>query len=185
MEELKQTYAPDQWEISPEKAFQKFKEFITRWQKSYPELKRYCHDRYRFYFTYFKYEREIRGMIYTTNWIERLNRDYKRGINMRGAMPNSQAVILLMGTVARNADIYKYPIYNFIESRLFYRTIYNFTHMRKEGIYTLLETLSNGVPAASPSPKSRSIISSISTKSAARLQSNPFSCPTKKKQSPL
>ena len=103
-----------------EKAFEKFKEFITRWQKSYPVLKRYCHDRYRLYFTYFKYEREIRGMIYTTNWIERLNRDYKRVINMRGAMPNSQAVILLMGTVARNADIYKYPIYNFLESRLVY-----------------------------------------------------------------
>jgi len=120
MEELKHICAPDQWEISPEKAFEKFKEFITRWQKSYPVLKRYCHDRYRFYFTYFKYEREIRGMIYTTNWIERLNRDYKRVINMRGAMPNPQAVILLMGTVAQNADIYKYPIYNFLESRLFY-----------------------------------------------------------------
>ena len=38
---------------------------------------------------------------------------------MRGAMPNPQAVILLMGTVAQNADIYKYPIYNFLESRLF------------------------------------------------------------------
>ena len=63
MEELKQVCAPDQWEISPEKAFEKFKEFIARWQKSYPVLKRYCHDRYRFYFTYFKYEREIRGMI--------------------------------------------------------------------------------------------------------------------------
>jgi len=25
-----------------------------------------------------------------------------------------------MGTVAQNADIYKYPIYNFLESRLFY-----------------------------------------------------------------
>ena len=48
------------------------------------------------------------------------NKDYKRGINMRGAMPNPQAVILLMGTVAQNTDIYKYPIYNFLESRLFY-----------------------------------------------------------------
>lgn len=55
-----------------------------------------------------------------TNWIERLNRDYKRVINMRGAMPNTQAVILLMGNVAQNADIYKYSIYNFLESRLFY-----------------------------------------------------------------
>ncbi len=97
-----------------------FKDFIQRWQKSYPPLKRYQHERYRFYFTYFKYEREIRGMIYTTNWIERLNRDYKRVINMRGAMPNPRAVMLLMGTVAQNADIYKYPIYNFLESSLFY-----------------------------------------------------------------
>lgn len=39
---------------------------------------------------------------------------------MRGAMPNQQAVILLMGTVAQNVDIYKYPIYNFLESTLFY-----------------------------------------------------------------
>lgn len=51
---------------SPRKRLsEKFKEFIARWQKSYPVLKRYCHDRYRFYFTYFKYEREIRGMIFT------------------------------------------------------------------------------------------------------------------------
>ena len=106
--------------MKPNKTISEFKEFIARWQKSYPVLKRYCHDRYRFYFTYFKYEREIRGMIYTTNWIERLNRDYKRVINMRGAMPTPRAVILLMGTVAQNADIYKYPIYNFLESRLFY-----------------------------------------------------------------
>ncbi len=120
MEELKQICSPDQWDITPEKAFGVFKEFIQMWQKSYPPLKRYQHDRYRFYFTYFKYEREIRGMIYTTNWIERLNRDYKRGINMRGAMPNPKAVILLMGAVAQNADIYKYPIYNFLQSRLFY-----------------------------------------------------------------
>ncbi|MDE5588483.1 MAG: IS256 family transposase [Acetatifactor sp.] len=119
-EELRRICAPDQWEATPETAFEAFRGFIDRWQKSYPPLKRYRHDRYRFYFTYFKYEREIRGMIYTTNWIERLNRDYKRVINMRGAMPNPQAVILLMGTVAQNADIYKYPIYNFLESRLFY-----------------------------------------------------------------
>lgn len=39
---------------------------------------------------------------------------------MRGAMPNTQAVILLMGTGPQNADIYKYPIYNFLGSRLFY-----------------------------------------------------------------
>ncbi|MEI3420988.1 MAG: hypothetical protein V8R91_08055 [Butyricimonas faecihominis] len=43
MEELKQICSPDQWDITPEKAFGVCQ-----------------HDRYRFYFTYFKYEREIR-----------------------------------------------------------------------------------------------------------------------------
>ena len=33
-----------------------------------------------------------------------------------------------------------------------------------------------GVPAASPNPKSRSMVASISMKSEARLQSSPFSC---------
>ena len=34
-------------------------------------------DRYRLYFTYINYDYNIRNMIYSTNWIERLNRDYK------------------------------------------------------------------------------------------------------------
>ena len=39
---------------------------------------------------------------------------------MRGATPNPNAVILPMGTVAQNLEVYKYPIYNFLESKLFY-----------------------------------------------------------------
>lgn len=42
-------------------------------------------------------------------------------LNMRGAMPNAESVLLLMGTVAQNVEAYKYPIYNFLESSLFYR----------------------------------------------------------------
>ena len=34
-------------------------------------------DRYRLYFTYINYDYNIRNMIYSTNWIERLNRNYK------------------------------------------------------------------------------------------------------------
>ncbi|MFR2509407.1 transposase [Odoribacter laneus] len=74
--------------LTTEQAGKIYEQFYAKkWQKSYPPLKRYMHERYRFYFTYFKYEREIRG-IYTANWIKSLNREYKRVINMRGAMPN-------------------------------------------------------------------------------------------------
>jgi transposase-like protein len=38
-------------------------------------------------------------MIYTTNWIERLQKDFRRVTRMRGAMPDEGSVIVLMGMV--------------------------------------------------------------------------------------
>ena len=44
--------------------------------------------------------KEVQRCIYTTNWIERLNRKYKRTIYMRTSIPSTQAVIFLLGSVA-------------------------------------------------------------------------------------
>ena len=49
---------------------------------------------------YLNYAPEIQGMIYTTNWIERLNRDFRRVTRMRAAMPNEDSVLTLLGSVA-------------------------------------------------------------------------------------
>lgn len=83
--DLQSIFRPDQDNITCFSAHSNFICFIDKWAKNYPALKRYKHQKNMFYFTYFKYEREIRGMIYTTNWIERLNRDFKRVLKMRGA----------------------------------------------------------------------------------------------------
>ena len=45
-------------------------------------------------------------MIYTTNWIERLNRDFRRVTRMRAAMPNEESVITLMGSVAMESKAF-------------------------------------------------------------------------------
>ena len=55
---------------------------------------------YKVYMTYLNYAPEIQAMIYTTNWIERLNRDFRRVTRMRTAMPNEESVLTLMGSVA-------------------------------------------------------------------------------------
>lgn len=47
-----------------------------------------------------QYAPEIQSMIYTTNRIERLNRDFRRVLRMRTAMPNEDSVLTLMGSVA-------------------------------------------------------------------------------------
>ena len=55
---------------------------------------------YKAHMIYLNYAPEIQGMIYTTNWIERLNRDFRRVTRMRTAMPNEESVITLLGSVA-------------------------------------------------------------------------------------
>ncbi len=54
-------------------------------------------------------------MIYTTNWIERLNKSFRRTLKMRNALPSSKAAITLMGYVAMEMEekTYSYPISNF------------------------------------------------------------------------
>jgi transposase-like protein len=61
---------------------------------------------YKYYFTYLQYHHAIQSMIYTTNWIERLNKDFRRVLKMRGAMPNEDSVLVLMGKVAMDKDAY-------------------------------------------------------------------------------
>ena len=60
-----------------------------------------------FYFTYLNYVPQIQAMIYTTNWIERLQKDFRRVTRMRGAMPDENSVIVLMGKTAMDKESYQ------------------------------------------------------------------------------
>ena len=74
-----------------------------------------------YYTTYINFDFRIRRMIYTTNWIERLNRDYRRVLKIRGAMPNVESVLTLLSKVSidKENNLFKYPINNFkFESKL-------------------------------------------------------------------
>ena len=57
-----------------------------------------------FYFTYLNYVPQIQSMIYKTNWIERLQKDFRRVTRMRGAMPDEDSVIVLMGKTAMDKE---------------------------------------------------------------------------------
>jgi putative transposase len=91
-------------------AWNRWKEFIGKHEKKYPSLKSYLTERYQLYFTFYQYDYRMRNMVYTTNWIERLNRDYKRTTKMRGALPNPEATILLLGHVAMTRTAYERKI---------------------------------------------------------------------------
>ncbi len=110
--ELKIVFPVGQEEITPCEAFLKYKAFIEKHEVKYKSLSSCKSDRYIHYFTYLNYPKEIQQMIYSTNWIERLNRDHKRVLKMRASLPNPEAVIFLMGSVAqeRTETTYSYPI---------------------------------------------------------------------------
>jgi transposase-like protein len=113
--ELKEIFPMETKSITSIAAFEKLCKFVELKEKAYPSLKSFKNARNIAYFTYLDFPVEIQRMIYSTNWIERLNRDYKRVLKMRGAMPSASSVISLMGAVAweKEDKTYKYPVHAF------------------------------------------------------------------------
>ena len=72
-------------------------------------------------FHYLKYNYNIRSMIYTTNWIERLNKTFKKSLKVRGALPNVEAGLVLLYGVATEMSCYNYPITAFVHEQQHFR----------------------------------------------------------------
>ena len=101
--DLRDIFRTGQPDYTPQMAWTKWQDVCDRWGKDYRAIKLLRNNEdYKLYMTYLNYDPRIQAMIYTTNWIERLNRDFRRVIKMRTAMPNEEAVITLMGSVAMN-----------------------------------------------------------------------------------
>jgi putative transposase len=88
--------------------YESFINFVDKWEKKYPTLKKYKARHNIAYFTYMDFPVEVQRSIYTTNWIERLYRKYKRTINMRTSMPSKKSVVFLLAAVAMEETKTKY-----------------------------------------------------------------------------
>lgn len=115
-EEISSVFNPDDVFYSQEEAINNLKLTLTKWSTKYPKLKNTINrDDLDNLFTYLNFDYRIRRMIYTTNWIERLNKSFRRTLKMRNALPNPKSAITLMGFVAMEMEekTYSYPISNF------------------------------------------------------------------------
>lgn len=120
-EDLRLVFRTDDPEDNPEKGWQRWRNMCRKWGKSYPGIGKLAkEDRYQNGFTYLSFDRRVRPMIYTTNWIERLNKSFRRVLKMRGSMPGEDSVLVLLGRVAMDQPAYerKLPMLNY-EKRLF------------------------------------------------------------------
>lgn len=106
-EDFKEVFYRNDSGDSIEAAKVRFAALCDKWAKQYSYFRgRKTNERNDYYFTYLQYDYRIRSMIYSTNWIERLNRDYKRTTRMRGALPNPESTMLLLGGVAMSRKAY-------------------------------------------------------------------------------
>ncbi|MCS7029798.1 MAG: transposase [Bacteroidia bacterium] len=106
--DFRQVFRTEDSSYTQEQARVAWQQFTEKWGRYYAGIKRMRDkERMEWYFTYLAYDYRIRNMLYSTNWIERLNRDYKRVTRMRGALPNPQSTILLLGYVAMTRKAYE------------------------------------------------------------------------------
>jgi transposase-like protein len=113
---LAEVFDPDNAHYTVPQAISKLKQLLSQWSKKYPKLKSTMERKdLDSIFTYLQFDYRIRRMIYTTNWIERLNKSFRRTLNMRNALPTPEAAITLLGFVAMEMGekTYSYPITTF------------------------------------------------------------------------
>lgn len=106
-EDLRHIFRTGNRNLYNKQAWSEWQQFCTQWGRYYRSIRKRSEDAsYKAYFTYLNYDHRIQSMIYTTNWIERLQKDFRRVTRMRGAMPNEESVILLMGKTAMDKKSY-------------------------------------------------------------------------------
>lgn len=115
-DDFKQVFNLNIQQDTPQQLNKRLEIFCQQWQKLYPLLtKKLARMDMSYYTTYLHFDFSVRRMIYTTNWIERLNRDFRRVLKIRGAMPSVDSVLALLSKVSidKENNLYKYPINNF------------------------------------------------------------------------
>lgn len=108
---IKEVFDPHNPLLTYQDAIEAFKKFAEEKQNTYPFLGKIANgSRIRFYFTFLKYEITVRKYIHSTNWIERFNRNVKKGAYYKCSFPSVESALYLVGGIASNATYLKRKI---------------------------------------------------------------------------
>jgi len=75
-----------------------------RWSKKYPIVIRSWRNNWENLSQYFKYPEEIRRIIYTTNTIEAVHRQFRKLTKTKGAFTNENSLLKLLYWGIQNAS---------------------------------------------------------------------------------
>jgi len=109
MADLKPVYRA----VSKEAAEEALDELEKRWGQQYPIVIKSWRSKWENLSVYFKYPADIRRVIYTTNAIEAIHRQFRKLTKTKGAFPNENSLLKLLYAGIQNASKkWTMPIHN-------------------------------------------------------------------------
>jgi len=90
--------------ISKEAAEMELDNLESKWGKKYPIVIKSWMNKWEHLSAYFKYPEEIRRIIYTTNIIESVHRQFQKLTKTKGAFPNENSLLKLLYMGIQNAS---------------------------------------------------------------------------------
>lgn len=100
MKDLKQIYQA----VSKEAAEEALIQLEDKWGKKYPIVIQSWKNKWENLSAYFKYPEDIRRIIYTTNIIESIHRQFRKLTKTKGAFPNENSLLKLLYMGIQNAS---------------------------------------------------------------------------------
>ncbi len=98
MADLKKVYTA----VTEEEAMQNLLSFKETWQKKYPSCVKSWENNWDILSTFFAYPAEIRRIIYTTNIIEGLNRQFRKITKNKPSFTNDDALRKILYLASKN-----------------------------------------------------------------------------------
>jgi len=95
--DFKKVYVLEDKDFTLDKGVNLLNEFLDKWGRKYKKLKAmFSKDDVESLFAYSKYPVKIQRMIYTTNWIEAINKQIRRTTKIRGSFPDEDSMLNLI-----------------------------------------------------------------------------------------
>ena len=116
VKDLKEVFELESKDYTQKEALERTEAFIQKWKVKYKGIrKKLPKNKLIYYFSYLEFPPEIHRMIYTTNWIERLNKSIKRTVKMRNSFPNPESALNLICACLMDIEeeVYIYPVSSF------------------------------------------------------------------------
>ena len=92
MADLKAVYAA----VDESAALDALDAFVEKWDKEYPKIAQSWRENWPNLSTYFKYPQEVRRLIYTTNAIEKFNRQLRKVTKAKSVFPTDNSLLKML-----------------------------------------------------------------------------------------